>query len=581
MSDDDIPPDMLQGHMEDLIEAMRGARPARPGAGDMDTLPGATSAGAPRNPQVRRETSYPQPGTVVSDTWELTEKLGHGGFGVVFAARHLRLGRSDAIKFLHPHLADDARLRERFRREALVMATLRGDHLVVVHDCGEHEGIPFFAMERLDGETLRERLTRGPRPSLDEFFRLARGILGGLAEVHAKGIVHRDIKPENLFLVGETKRVKVLDFGLAMTSERLTSQHTLMGTVLYMAPELLGDHRRDASMATDLYSAGAVLYELLTGVPPLVPHDDETLIAFAVRAGVEHPTPPSERRKDVPLAVDRLLLAAVDKAPEARPATVLALADGLEDAWHAVRRGGGATDEPAPTSDEEDARPVGETKSTPVIGEHSTLHDLDPDPTPLRNEPPRSRATPGLLLALVAAVTTTSALWLAWEPPTSETDTVPVVEPSSKGESSTVAAQSHLESTDMEPTPPPELAPGHASTTTDDPGSSGAAPQADARSVGPDTSSGPPATNKPRARPPTDAETDRKLVRRTRARCSAHGEDASLRVTFWIGEDGAVMAPVAGPASATSELRKCAEQVATTIDYSSGTMRERAVEVKL
>lgn len=124
---DDIPRDTLQSRMEGLIEAMRGARP---GDGDMDTLPAATSAGAPGDRQVRRDTSHPQPGSVVSDTWELTEKLGHGGFGVVFAARHLRLDRSDAIKFLHPHLADDARLCERFRREALVMATLRGDHLV-------------------------------------------------------------------------------------------------------------------------------------------------------------------------------------------------------------------------------------------------------------------------------------------------------------------------------------------------------------------------------------------------------------------------------------------------------------------
>ena len=355
-------PHLLRGVLDHILALNRAETSRAPGpdgvAGDATASGGAgalrSEAPAPdplesteaprpplRPPPRSGELAMPRVGATVRDTWELSALLGRGGFGVVFRARHEALGRDDAIKFLHPHLAGDEELRARFRREAMLMAKLRGDHLVHVHDYGEHEGLPFFAMERLEGESLHQRLgARRPLP-LAEVHLLARGILRGLAEIHEHDIVHRDVKPANIFIVEGTGRVKMLDFGLAMTSMRLTSQGAIMGTPLYMAPELLLSPDATASVTTDLYSAGVVLYQMLTGRVPFSPGEDGHLADFLRRVIGRAPRSPRLERPEIPEALEELVLAAIDKDPARRPPSAAAFVAELDRACESA-------DDPSP-----------------------------------------------------------------------------------------------------------------------------------------------------------------------------------------------------------------------------------------
>lgn len=314
-----------------------GAHAPRSEAPVVDPLEPTGVPPAPEHQPPRScELAVPRVGVTVRDTWELSALLGKGGFGVVFAARHEALGRDDAIKFLHPHLAGDEELRMRFRREAMLMARLRGDHLVHVHDYGEYDGLPFFAMERLEGESLHQRLSgRGPLP-LDEAHRIATGILRGLAEIHGHDIVHRDVKPANIFILEGTGRIKMLDFGLAMSSMRLTSQGAIMGTPLYMAPELLLSPDATASVTTDLYSAGVVLYQMLTGRVPFLPDEDGNLADFLRQVIGRVPPSPRHDHPEVPEALEQLVLRAIDKDPDRRPSSATAFVEELDRACESV-----------------------------------------------------------------------------------------------------------------------------------------------------------------------------------------------------------------------------------------------------
>ncbi|MEU4534495.1 protein kinase [Streptosporangium sp. NPDC023825] len=254
--------------------------------------------------------------TVLAGRYRLDELIGRGGTGEVWRGYDLRPGWAVAVKILSPAVADAA-TRERFAREARTVARVVHPNVVTVLDMGEHEGRPYLVMELLTGRDLAAELAgRGPL-GVSETCHLVGQAAFGLDAAHRAGIVHRDVKPANLHL-GAGGVLKVLDFGTARVATeaatRLTSAGSVIGTAAYLSPEQILGEPGDA--ASDLYALGCVCYELLCGRPPFAGPATEVIS----RHVHDRPDPLRRYRPDVPVELERLVLALLEKDPAARPA---------------------------------------------------------------------------------------------------------------------------------------------------------------------------------------------------------------------------------------------------------------------
>jgi beta-lactam-binding protein with PASTA domain len=251
--------------------------------------------------------------TTFDGRYRILRKLGSGGMANVYLAEDEDLGRRVAIKILNDRYANDDAFNERFRREAKSAAALSHPNIVSIYDRGDADGRPYIAMEVIEGRSLKELiLTSGSLP-IGQAIEYAKQILGAVRFAHRHGIIHRDIKPHNI-LLGFENRLKVTDFGIARAgASQMTEAGSIMGTAQYLSPEQA--RGAPVTAASDLYSVGVVLYEMLTGKTPF---DGETPIEIAMKHLNEPPRPPSELRGDIPPELDQIVLRALAKDPHDR-----------------------------------------------------------------------------------------------------------------------------------------------------------------------------------------------------------------------------------------------------------------------
>jgi len=294
--------------------------------------------------------SIPDPfvGRVLDGRYEIVERLGEGGVGLVYRAKDAKVGRQVAIKVLQQHAADVPEWRQRFEREAKVLYALDHPNIVKVTDSGIDNGLPYLVMELLQGKTLADLIDEGPLPA-PRALDIARQLLRGLAFAHERGIVHRDLKPANAFLQAlpdQADHVTLLDFGMAKFLEgsssrslvdNLTQTGTIFGTPSYMSPEQGRAEPVDAR--SDVYAAGAILFELLTGRTPFAGES----LHDKMRAHLVEPIPSlADARPDLSIAaslqpvVDRAMAKkAASRFPDA--ASMLAAVEAIDAVPHSWR----------------------------------------------------------------------------------------------------------------------------------------------------------------------------------------------------------------------------------------------------
>jgi Tol biopolymer transport system component/predicted Ser/Thr protein kinase len=303
--------------------------------------------------------------------YEILSAIGAGGMGEVYKARDTRLDRIVAIKVLPTHLADRSELRERFEREAKTVASLNHPHICTLYDTGHQDDIDFLVMEYLEGETLAQRLQKGPLPQV-QVLQFAIEISDALDKAHRKGVTHRDLKPGNIMLT--KSGTKLLDFGLAKLKQEaipsnvslsdlptandpLTAKGTIVGTLQYMAPEQLEDKEVDAR--TDIFAFGAVVYEMATGKRAFEGKTQASVIGAILK---DDPPPISSLQPMTPPALDRVVKRSLEKDPDDRWQTARDLE--VELKW--IAEGGSQVTAP----------PIAATKGIRAVGQRPLIVGL-------------------------------------------------------------------------------------------------------------------------------------------------------------------------------------------------------------
>ena len=393
-----------------LLEKLRlRLREMEPAARGPDTVSGEnTEAAVPGPSPSPFEAAPAEPGPALAPAqmpdeigrlggYRILAELGRGGMGVVYKAEDPKLKRLVALKAMLPRLAADPGSHRRFLREAQAMAAVRHDHVVTVYQVDEDRGVPFLAMEFLQGLPLDQWLKAGRKPSIAQILRMGREIAEGLAAAHERGLIHRDVKPGNIWLDSAHKgRVKILDFGLARAGTEdvhLTRTGAIVGTPAYMAPEQARGEKVDARC--DLFSLGCVLYKLCTGALPFA---GDTTTSLLMALALDHPRPVRDLNPDVPPALADLVMRLLAKKPEERPASAREVAraiQAVEGALAASRptEGRAAGLDPAVGTKPAGTSPV----ARPTPEPSATITAL---PAAARTTPPRRRV--GALVGLIA-----------------------------------------------------------------------------------------------------------------------------------------------------------------------------------
>ncbi len=363
-------------------------------------------------------------GQQLDGRYVVERRLARGGMATVYEAHDNRLERTIALKVMHPSLAEDEEFVSRFIREARSAARLSHPNVVAVFDQGADQGHVYLAMELVRGHTLRDLIRSSGNLSPRQALELLEPVLAALGAAHAAGIIHRDVKPENV-LLSDDGRVKVADFGLARAVTGATSHTTtsgvLMGTVAYLSPEQVT--KGVADTRSDVYSAGILLYEMLTGSKP---YDGETAIQVAYRHVHDDVPPPSALVPGLPAELDHLVARATNRDPGLRPVDARQFRTEVAAATRALSDG--ELDSVGPA--------LGAVTSTP---DHTLVVDLTqrtaPGPArrgdtgPLSAPPgarrsgPRSRGPLALALVVALAVVLSGAAWFVAYGPLSRTTT--------------------------------------------------------------------------------------------------------------------------------------------------------------
>src|SRR5262245_3183750 len=279
----------------------------------------------PPHSSAARASALFQPGEVFAARYRILRLLGRGGMGEVYGADDLRLEQPVALKFLRGEIAADPLARERFLSEVRLSRTVTHPNVCRVHDVGEHGGLLYLSMEFVDGEDLAGLLRRIGTPNRRKALELATQVCAGLAAAHSRGVLHRDLKPANVMIDG-TGRVRIADFGLATVVDDERQRGLLAGTPVYMAPEQLAGG--DATVKSDVYALGLVLYELFSGSRAWLAQDVAQLRHLHATRGVE----PLSTHVRVDDRIERAILACLERDPARRPGSPIAVSAALTGA---------------------------------------------------------------------------------------------------------------------------------------------------------------------------------------------------------------------------------------------------------